>query len=427
MSVDTGDYHQEIQTKSRFYTEDSSLIRMSKTTPTKIRTNSIIDVERIINIPFYNRYTGKTQVFSLYKNDDLTRRGLHVQLVSRTARTIGKALGLNTDLIEAIALGHDLGHTPFGHMGEKILDDILYRNTGRHFMHNVQSVRVLRNICPVGISLQTLDGILCHNGEFASQGLYPKDSKIHSFKDLDDVMEESYTEGADFVKHLVPSTLEGAVVRFSDMIAYLGKDRQDARKFALEQNIQYKNTNGISNSTIIKELTEDIVENSLGKNCIRLSDSMFKELQTLKNDNKEMYETPKEVERLGRWSDGVVHTLFNKMYDQFLKDIESGNRNSPIASHLEYLKRYQSDAKSYLDNYFHPISDKNVQNNQLVVDFIASMTDDYFYELSKLMYPDILKENNLEYVGYFNDTIKDERDPNNNKKRIDVYIKGLHG
>ena len=70
---------------------------------------------------------------------------------------------------------------------------------------------------------------------------------------------------------------------------------------------------------------------------------------------------------------------------------------------------------------------QNVQNNQLVVDFIASMTDDYFYELAKLMYPDILKENNLEYVGYFNDTIKDERDPNNNKKRIDVYIKELHG
>ena len=90
------------------------------------RTAFIRDIDKIMHCPYYSRYADKTQVFSLYKNDDLTRRSLHVQLVSRIARTIGKALNLNLDLIEAIALGHDIGHTPFGHAGEKFLD-ALYR------------------------------------------------------------------------------------------------------------------------------------------------------------------------------------------------------------------------------------------------------------------------------------------------------------
>ena len=101
------------------------------------------DVEKIIHTPAYNRYAGKTQVFSFRANDDISRRGLHVQLVARIARDIGFALGLNCDLIEAIGLGHDLGHTPFGHAGERCLNDVFHEHTGRWFFHNVHSVRVL--------------------------------------------------------------------------------------------------------------------------------------------------------------------------------------------------------------------------------------------------------------------------------------------
>ena len=94
---------------------------------TILRTAFIRDIDKIMHCPYYNRYADKTQVFSFYKNDDITRRGLHVQLVSRIARTIGKALGLNLELIEAIALGHDIGHTPFGHAGESFLNALYYR------------------------------------------------------------------------------------------------------------------------------------------------------------------------------------------------------------------------------------------------------------------------------------------------------------
>ena len=127
-----------------------------------LRTAFIRDIDKIMHCPYYNRYADKTQVFSFYKNDDITRRGLHVQLVSRIARTIGKALNLNLDLIEAIALGHDIGHTPFGHAGEEFLDELLFSHTGRHFSHNIHSVRVLDKIFPYNISLQTINVIASH-------------------------------------------------------------------------------------------------------------------------------------------------------------------------------------------------------------------------------------------------------------------------
>ena len=94
-----------------------------------IRPAFAYDVDCIIHNPVYNRYADKTQVFSFYKNDDITRRALHVQFVSKIARTIGRALNLNLDLIEAIALGHDMGHTPFGHKGEEFLSECYQEGT----------------------------------------------------------------------------------------------------------------------------------------------------------------------------------------------------------------------------------------------------------------------------------------------------------
>ena len=142
---------------SAYATKDADAVRrrdVLSDRPNVWRTPFIRDVDKILHCPFYNRYADKTQVFSFYRNDDLTRRSLHVQLVSRIARTIGRALGLNLDLIEAIALGHDIGHTPFGHAGEEYLDRCLCEKTGRHFAHNLHSVRVLDGIFPYNITIQ---------------------------------------------------------------------------------------------------------------------------------------------------------------------------------------------------------------------------------------------------------------------------------
>ena len=184
------------------------------------------DTEKILHLPAYNRYAGKTQVFSFRSNDDLSRRGLHVQLVARIARDIGYALGLNCDLIEAIGLGHDLGHTPFGHAGERFLNDVYRDRTGKWFFHNVHSVRVMDRLYGRNLTLQTLDGALCHNGEY-EQRVFEL-SGLSSFDELDQAVENCCELGGAAIGHLRPMTLEGCVVRISDIIAYVGRDRQDA-------------------------------------------------------------------------------------------------------------------------------------------------------------------------------------------------------
>ena len=184
----------ENHVKNPYACSDDAVIRrdMAHDKQTIWRPAFVRDCEKIMHIPYYNRYADKTQVFSLYKNDDISRRASHVQLVSRTARNIGQALNLNLDLIEAISIGHDIGHTPFGHEGERKLSQIYHDHTGRYFNHNIHSARVLDRIFPVNLSLQTLDGIICHNGEMEMQAYKPQ--AYTDFKVFDQKMEMCYTE-----------------------------------------------------------------------------------------------------------------------------------------------------------------------------------------------------------------------------------------
>ena len=256
--------------------EDSSRI-------TIWRPNFAHDIDRIIHCPYYNRYSDKTQVFSLVKNDDITRRSLHVQLVSRIARTIGGALNLNLDLIEAIALGHDMGHTPFAHSGEVYLDELYKKHAGRHFNHSIHSVRVLDGIFPINISLQVLDGIACHNGEIELEEYTP--APLTSFDDFDAMIEQCYLDKKQ-VRRLMPSTLEGAVMRISDIIAYLGRDRQDAVRINVVDKDAFDHTLiGSINSEIINNLVVNIIENSYGKPFIRMDQEHFDALKIAKKEN----------------------------------------------------------------------------------------------------------------------------------------------
>ena len=394
--------------KSKYYTKDNAFIRPSYITycrATEIRTEGIVDTECILNLPYFNRYADKTQVYSLQYNDDITRRLLHVQLVSRIARDIGGALGLNTDLIEAIALGHDLGHTPFGHLGESILDSIYYEFTERHFMHNVQSVRVMKDIFPLGISLQTLDGALCHNGEFELMSLRPFSSDRHTiktFNDLDSAMESAYKNGSEYVKTLIPSTLEGSVVRIADIIAYVGKDRVDARKL---KNLNANDfENDPTNAQLIRGLTEDIVENSFGKDCIMMSEDAFKLMKELKKQNYVViYSNADTSGQLGDEKEGRLKERFKKLYKKLYMDLKNGDTSSEIYKHhIEYLTNIQrrENRDNYLKNYLKNLDRNTI--NQIIVDFIASMTDSYFMEItSRYGYG-----KDLEYTGYFGDKIK---------------------
>ena len=265
--------------------EDTAIRRdMSHDKASLWRSCYLRDVEKIMHSPYYNRYTDKTQVFAFYKNDDITRRAFHVQLVSRIARNIGRILGLNLDLIEAIALGHDIGHTPFGHAGESFLNELSLEYSGRFFHHNVHSVRVLDGIFRHNISLQTLDGILCHNGEIEQKEY--RTECLDNFPDFDRKVERCYTEqGA--VKKLTPSTKEGCVVKICDLIAYLGKDRQDALKTdTLPSEELFSETPlGKHNAVIINNLCVNIIEKSYGKDHISIDEEYFSALAKIKEEN----------------------------------------------------------------------------------------------------------------------------------------------
>ena len=375
-------------TRPSFCFDENGIIRRdpSRDKANVLRTAFIRDIDKIIHCPFYNRYADKTQVFSFYKNDDITRRSLHVQLVSRIARTIGKALNLNLDLIEAISLGHDIGHTPFGHAGEEYLDQLFYKHTGRRFSHNVHSVRVLDEIFPYNISLQTLCGIASHDGELELCEYYPQ--PLDSFEEFDRLIEGCYTD-KDNVKKLVPSTLEGCVMRISDIIAYLGKDRQDAERAHIIPNADFENCAiGTYNAEIINNLIVNIVENSYGKPYIKLDEVHFSALQKAKNDNyRHIYKSEKVKEML----QSTVQPMMERLYEKLLEDIDNNNVNSPIFTHhIAYInKAHYKRATPY----------ENTEHNQIVVDYIASMTDDYFVDLYENLFPE--SNTKIVYKGYF--------------------------
>lgn len=335
------------------------------------------DIDKILNIPAYNRYADKTQVFSFVENDDICRRGLHVQLVSRVARGIGGLLGLNLDLIEAIALGHDLGHTPFGHAGERWLSSCYHTRTGRFFNHNVQSVRVMDRLYRRNISLQTLDGALCHNGEFAQQVL--EVGALASFDELDDLVETCIADERT-IASLRPSTLEGCVVRVSDMIAYLGKDRADALDRGVIPSLDVFDSDyiGRDNAQIINNMTADIVNHSYGCDRISMSLEAFEDIKRAKRQN---YELIYDREAMSGESSSTAADMFEKLYNKLLADFERGDESSPVFKHhIDWLvgKSRSITRETYAAE----------PPNDVVVDYLSSMTDSYFMALYAHLFPE---------------------------------------
>lgn len=377
--------------KNPFAFEDCNAVRRdnSRDKSTLIRPAFVRDTEKILHLPFYNRYTDKTQVFSFDKNDDITRRALHVQLVSRIARNIGDVLGLNIDLIEAIALGHDIGHTPFGHAGEKILNEIYNAKTGRFFNHNVHSVRVLDLIFNRNLTLQTLDGILCHNGETEMIKYTPDYNK--TFDIFDKQIDNCYTSGQAEINKIMPCTLEGCLVRICDIIAYLGKDRQDARTSKLIQD-DFKFSNdfiGSFNACIINNLSVDLIENSYGKDSICLSQKAYDDLAFAKDEN---YKVIYKNEAVSQQFDCTVKPMFYDIFDKLLTDYNANKKDSFVyRNYVSYIQKYTS---FYGDNKY-----ENQPVCEIITDFIASMTDDYFIDLHKHLFPD--SKLKVEYKSYF--------------------------
>ncbi len=314
------------------------------------------DIDRIIHSAGYTRYIDKTQVYSFVQNDHITHRVLHVQLVSKIARTIGRSLCLNEDLIEAIALGHDIGHCPFGHKGELYLNNICKRENIGYFYHNAQSVRILKDIENLNISVQTLDGILAHNGEILKNKYEFNNSKTKKefLKELKNTFDTD-----DYSKKIIPMTLEGSVVRLSDVIAYIGRDIEDSIKVGniKREDLPKKATKvlGNTNSKIVDTLIKDIIVNSYDKPYLTFSDKVFKALIVLYDWNyAHIYKSPEANK-----NQEIIEPLFYKLYD----------------SYIEKIKINKIDDKNLYD-FIQEHKEKNIK--RLVIDYIAGQTDNFF-------------------------------------------------
>lgn len=354
---------------SKYACFDSDAIRL-KDYNGDIRPNYFRDTDRIIHSMSYARYMDKTQVFTKQKNNHITKRMLHVQLVSKIARTIGRALSLNEDLIEAIALAHDVGHVPYGHAGESVLNKISLEINGCNFMHNVQSVRTLMNIEKNGLGLnlcvQVLDGILCHNGEkFLPKYEYKNKTKEEFLDDYNKCYHDK-----KFSNNLIPMTLEGCVVRISDGIAYIGRDFEDAMRLGIVNKESFPkdiaDIIGSDNKTIINTIITDVINSSIGKNYIAISPDVYEAMNKLKYFNyTHVYNQANSIIDLK-----YIEEIFRCVFKENLKNLEN-NKDSDI------YKIYLNDMS---EDYINRTS-----NDRIVLDYIAGMTDEFFeYQYEKI-------------------------------------------
>lgn len=325
------------------------------------------DIDRIIHSSGYTRYIDKTQVYSFVQNDHITRRVLHVQLVAKIARTIGRSLKLNEDLIEAMALGHDIGHTPFGHKGESLLNEICKEENIGAFCHNAQSVRELQTMEGLNISLQTLDGILAHNGEILiNKYTYNENKTKEEFEeDLNNALKID-----NYSKQIRPMTLEGCVVRLSDIIAYIGRDIEDAIKVGVvtREDIPQDVVKvlGNTNSCIVDTLIKDVIINSYDKPYLMFSDKVFEALMKLKDWNyKTIYESDmanKNYEKIDK--------LFRMLFDKYLEQLQDEEWKKKEGENISTQNLYAFVNK--MSKF------KNFNIKRTVIDYIAGQTDKFF-------------------------------------------------
>jgi dGTPase len=344
-------------------TTSADAVRRHNRVPEDIRTPYSRDADRIIHTRAYTRYIDKTQVFYLVDNDHITHRVIHVQLVSKIARTIGRCLRLNEDLIEAIALGHDIGHIPYGHFGETCLSSLCQQYGIGMFFHNVQSVRFLDRIEDCDLTMQVLDGILCHNGE--SDDVRIAAEPVATWSAFDKKVQDN----ADGRRSRSPMTPEGCVVKFADTIAYIGRDLQDAREIGLigdETQIPEaaKAVLGSTNREIINTLIYDLLENSDMEDAgfIAYSPEVEGALISLRTFSREqIYNNPSLTSERRK-----IERMYATLFSACLEDIEDEHRSARIFT-------------DFLDTgWTSPDYLRSATVAELVRDFIAGMTDRYF-------------------------------------------------
>lgn len=360
--------------------DHESLTRRTRERAEDIRGAYYRDTTAIIHSSPFSRLKHKTQVFFAPANDHICTRMEHVLHVASIASTICKAFGLDSELAWAIGMGHDLGHTPFGHVGERIISSLFQERGLGSFEHEVNSLRVVRHLSNHGRGLNLTyavqDGIVTHCGEHFLQRLSP-DERV---KDLDAIVTR---------KGLVPATWEGVAVRFSDSIAYLGRDWEDARRLGLLEGCpplpeDVAEVLGRSNSAIINNLVMDLIENS-GSSGMGFSDRMYQAILEMSSYNYRYIYRSELLEGYTRYFTRLIRLIVGYLDELMEKygtdrkgyDEERNMLAAGFYAHLMELKDSYLEREGNLD--------------RLVLDYVAGMSDNFALDCAN----EILKPEHL--------------------------------
>lgn len=355
-----------------------------------IRGSYFRDTTAIIHSSAFRRLKHKTQVFYAPSNDHICTRMEHVLHVASIASTICRPLGLDTELAWAIGMGHDLGHTPFGHTGEKIVSELSQKRGLPPFEHEVNSLRVITFLSNKGKGLNLTyavrDGIVSHNGESLKKRMIP----TFELKNFDDIKSR---------QGLIPTTYEGVVVRFSDSIAYLGRDFEDACRLGIIKEEELpelvRERIGSTNSQIITSLINDLIVGANNKTGIGFSDEVFEAVELMSAFNYEHIYRSKILNGYTRYFSRLLNLIID-----YLEDLYS-------SYHLNE-KGYADEKNMLAAGFYNHISEmypvymeKEGSDRRMIIDYVAGMTDNFSLDsANEILKPEHLNDEiNLSQTG----------------------------
>lgn len=362
-----------------------------------VRSEFDRDYTRIIHSNAYKRLKHKTQVFFSPDNDHICTRSEHVTHVESISYSIASYLGLNTELTRAIAVSHDIGHSPFGHSGEKILSRISQKDLGKTFWHEqnglhfVDSIELLESqdgyIKNLNLTYAVRDGIISHCGEIDQNALKPRDEYI----DLNDY---------EYPNQYMPYTWEGCVVKISDKISYIGRDIQDAITLGildthledLKQLLKpIQDEKEINNSAIINYLVSDLCQNSSPEKGLCFSESAFELMNKIKEFNYKHIYFSNRVKPAMKYFELVI----NEIYDTLKSCYSTGITMFNIKKLERFYPKLSNGFYNYLENYSDFSNRENLKlKNKVIFDvndfnsycesiiyYISGMTDNFAIEI----------------------------------------------
>ena len=353
-----------------------------------MRTEFERDYTRIIHSTAYRRMKHKTQVYFSPQNDHICTRIEHVVYVDSISYTIAKYLGLNTELTKAIATSHDIGHSPFGHKGEKVLSEISKRDIGESFWHEKNGLDMVDKIefleDPSGnkqnmnLTYAVRDGIISHCGEIDQNNIKPR----NEFINLQDYkMPNEYA----------PYTWEGCVVKVADKISYLGRDIIDSITLGildkdLKELYEILNCNSdqvINNTNIINDLIYDLCNNSDLEKGLCFSDKMYEMINKLKKFNYEKIYLSDKLSKSVHYFELIINTIYD-LLKQSYKNFEFARKICPdlLADFEDWIKNYwnlERNINNKNDVIFNIKDEK--QYYKAIIYYISGMTDNYAIEM----------------------------------------------